>query len=173
MKICMDSFLSCNSDHVPFITSPISPGKKGNSGRKKMVLTELEQDMIHYRFHLLLVYKEYPTTNKFFIRFHKEIPDFSIQSESSLLHYMHQIGFKYKATSKAATPFDATSFVVSGGKYFIHLADRRENDVVLFYHDETWLNAGEERRHVWLDGNREGRLRKTEGKGIVDVSYSM
>ena len=86
---------------VPFISSPISPRKKGNSGRKRMILTELEQDMIRYQFHLLLASKEYLTMNKLLSRLQDEIPEFPIQSESSLLHHMHKLGFNYKATSKA------------------------------------------------------------------------
>jgi hypothetical protein len=150
----MDSFLNHNAViDVSFISSPISLDKKSISGRKKIVLTELEQDMIHYQFYLLLAFKEYPTTNMLLTRLHEEIPDFPIQSESTRFHHMNRLGFRYKATSKAPTPLDATRFVASHAKYFRPLADRRENNVVLYYHDETWLNVGEERHHVWSDGN--------------------
>ena len=45
-------------DHVPV---PKSPMKKGRVGRKKITLTELEENTIRYQFHLLLTAKEYPT----------------------------------------------------------------------------------------------------------------
>ncbi|CAF1554970.1 unnamed protein product [Rotaria sordida] len=44
--------------------SPLSPQKKGNCGRKKIILTEFEEDSIRYQFHLLLASKQYPTTAK-------------------------------------------------------------------------------------------------------------
>ncbi|CAF3595812.1 unnamed protein product [Rotaria sp. Silwood1] len=142
------------------IPSPRSPKKKGNSGRKKIVLTEYEEDQIRYQFHLLLASKQYPTTAKLLTRLLEDTPDFPIQSESTLLRYMHRLGFKYKATSKIAIPLDATSFVAARAKYFRHLNDIRTNDVIIYYHDETWTNSGDEQRHVWVDSKGEGRLRK-------------
>jgi hypothetical protein len=148
-----------------FIPSPTSPKKKGNSGRKKIVLTEYEEDQIRYQFHLLLASKQYPTTAKLLTRLLEDVPDFPVQSERTLLRYMHQLGFKYKATSKIAIPLDATSFVAARAKYFRYLNDLRTNDVVMYYHDETWTNSGDEQRYVWVDRKGEGRLRKNEGRG--------
>ncbi|CAF3405572.1 unnamed protein product [Rotaria sp. Silwood2] len=150
------------------VPSPISPKKKGHSGRKKIVLTEYEEDVIRYQFHLLLASKQYPTTAKLLTRLLEDTPDFPIQSESTLLRHMHRLGFKYKATAKISIPLDATNFVASRAKYFRYLNDLRSNDVIVCYHDETWTNSGDEQRYVWVDGKGEGGLRKNEERGELD-----
>jgi hypothetical protein len=33
------------------------------------------------------------------------------------------------------------------------------------FHDETWVNIGEEKRSIWVDDRGQGRIRKTDGKG--------
>ena len=65
--------------NTPGIPSPMSPKKQGNSGRKKIHLTEYE-DMIRYQFHLLLASKQYPTTAKLLTRLLDDTPNFPIQS---------------------------------------------------------------------------------------------
>jgi hypothetical protein len=147
---------------------PLSPKKKGNCGRKKIILTEFEEDSIRYQFHLLLASKQYPTTTKLMTRLLEEAPDFPIQSERTLLRHMRRLGFKYAATSKSPVRLDATSFIASRAKYFRSLTDLRNNNVVYYYHDETWSNSGDERRQVWLDENGDGRLRNSDGKGKSD-----
>ncbi|CAF3504267.1 unnamed protein product [Rotaria sp. Silwood2] len=143
----------------------MTPQKKNNCGRKKIILTEFEEDSIRYQFHLLLASKQYPTTAKLLTRLLEEGPDFPIQSERTLLRQMRRFRFKYAATSKASIRLDATSFVDSRPKYFRSITDRRNNNVVYYYQDETWSNSGDERRQVWPDENGDGRLRKTGGKG--------
>jgi len=38
------------------------------------------------------------------------------------------------------------------------------------FHDETWVNIGEEKRSIWIDNQGRGRLRKTDGKGNKLIS---
>jgi hypothetical protein len=148
-----------------YVPVPLSPQKRGNCGRKKIKLTEFEEDSIRYQFHLLLASKQYPTTAKLLTGLLGEAPDFPIQSERTLLRHMRRLGFKYAATSKAPIRLDATSFIASRAKYFRSLANLRNNNVIYYYHDETWSNSGDERRQVWLDVNGDGRLRNSDGKG--------
>ena len=54
-------------------------------------------------------------------------------------------------------------------KSFKHLNDLRTNDVIVYYHDETWTNSDDERRYVWIDEKDEGRLRKSEGQGDIGL----
>ncbi|CAF4629359.1 unnamed protein product, partial [Rotaria sp. Silwood2] len=154
--------------NIACLPLPMTPQKTNNCGRKKIILTEFEEDSIRYQFHLLLASKQYPTTAKLLMCLLEEAPDFPIRSERTLLRHMRRLGFKYAVTSKAPIRLDATSFVASRAKYFRSLTDLRNNDVIYYYHDETWSNSGEERRQVWLDENGDGRLRNTDGKGKPD-----
>ncbi|CAF1159729.1 unnamed protein product, partial [Didymodactylos carnosus] len=36
---------------------------------------------------------------------------------------------------------------------------------LLFWHDETWVNSGEEKHSIWIDNSGHGRLRKRDGQG--------
>lgn len=105
--------------------------KKGNSGRKKLGLTEYEEDMIRCQFHLILASKQYPTTAKLLIRVLEDMTNFPIQSESTLLRCMQRLDFKYTATSIIPIWLDATSFVAAHAKCFRYLNDLRTNDVVV------------------------------------------
>ncbi|CAF1263022.1 unnamed protein product [Rotaria sordida] len=152
------------------IPSPISLKKQRNSGREKIVLTEHAEDQIRYQFHSLLASKKYPTTSKLLTRLLEDVPNFPIESETTLRRFMHRLSFKYKKSSKRSFTLDTTSFVTSRAKYFRHLNDLRINDVAVYYHDEKWANSNEDQRYIWIDERGKGRLRKTEGKDELDFS---
>jgi hypothetical protein len=157
-------------DYIPVLKSPM---KKGRVGRRKLSLAELEEDTVRYQFYLLLAAKEYPTSTKLLSKILQEIPHFPVKSKTSLRRRMYRNGFKYKATSKAHIPSDATSFIASRANVFRHLSDVRESDLVLYYYDETGSNSREEKRQVLLDENGVGRLRKNEGKDKAADGYSV
>ena len=94
-----------------------------------------------------------------------EHPDFPLKSETTLWRQMKRLGFTYKQTSKVAVPLDSSSFLAQRGAYFRRLDDLRRNGALIYYHDETWCNVGEEKRSIWIDEAGQGRLRKTDGKG--------
>ena len=64
-----------------------------------------------------------------------------------------------------AVPLDSPSFVAQRASYFRRLDDLRKSGALIYYHDETWCNVGEEKRSIWIDEAGHGRLRKTDGKG--------
>ncbi|CAF4473656.1 unnamed protein product [Didymodactylos carnosus] len=78
---------------------------------------------------------------------------------------MRRLGFSYKSTSKLPVLLDDVSFVAQRAFYFRRLTELRESGVFICFHDETWLNAEEEKRSIWIDEKDEGRLRKHDGKG--------
>ncbi len=45
-----------------------------------------------------------------------------------------------RAISKISVPLDATSFVALRAKYFRNYNGLRSNNVIFYYHDETWTN---------------------------------
>ena len=49
--------------------------------------------------------------------------------------------------------------------YFQALDHLRINDAQIYYYDETWCNAGEEKLFIWLSDRGEDRLRKSSGIG--------
>ena len=78
---------------------------------------------------------------------------------------MKELGFKYCKTSKATIPLDSTFFIAQRAYYFRKLNEFRGNGTLLFWHEETWVNSGEEKHSIWIDNSGQGRLRKRDGKG--------
>jgi hypothetical protein len=64
-------------------------------------------------------------------------------------------------------PLDDISFIAARAKYFRTLDKLRADKVLIFYQDETWTNAGEERRSIWVVGDGSGRLKKSDMKGKI------
>ena len=91
--------------------------------------------------------------------------NFPIQSQTTLRRQMRLIGFKYKQTAKAKIFLDSASFQAQCAYYFRKLDELRSENVILYYHDETWLNKNEEKTIIWFDSQQHGRLRTAEGKG--------
>ncbi|CAF4615356.1 unnamed protein product [Rotaria sp. Silwood2] len=60
---------------------------------------------------------------------------------------------------------DSIDFIAQRASYFRKLNEIRQNGTLIFYHDETWFNSGEEKRAVWVDDRGQGRIRTTQGKG--------
>ncbi|CAF4321303.1 unnamed protein product [Didymodactylos carnosus] len=78
---------------------------------------------------------------------------------------MRRLGFSYKSMPKIPVLLDDVSFVAQRAFYFRRLTELRESGAFIYFHDETWLNAGQEKRSIWIDEKGEGRLRKHDGKG--------
>ena len=84
----------------------------------------------------------------------------------SLWRWMKRLGFEYNRVSKVSTPLDSVSFMAQRAKYFEKLDEIRSNGSLIFYHDETWANSGEEKRMTWFDPNTgSGRLRNNDTRG--------
>ncbi|CAF1688149.1 unnamed protein product, partial [Adineta ricciae] len=86
------------------------------------------------------------------------------------------LGFVYQRTSKIKIALDSQAFVAARAKYFQILDEFREDNVHLYYHDETWINLREVKRSIWTL-NGEGEIKKGGGKGsrlavsaIIDVN---
>ena len=115
---------------------------------------------------MLLSEKIYPTTEKLLKRRQDNNPTFPIRSETSLWRWMKRLGFEYNRVSKVSTPLDSVSFMAQRAKYFAKLDEIRSNGSLIFYHDETWANSGEEKRMTWFDPNTgSGRLRNNDTRG--------
>ena len=108
----------------------------------------------------------YPTTKKLLRNLQENDSIFPIQSKTSLWRWMKRLGFEYKRTSKITIPLDSVSFMAQRAKYFAKLDEVRSNGSIIYYHDETWANSGEEKGYTWLDPNTgSGRLRNNDTKG--------
>ncbi|CAF4698851.1 unnamed protein product [Rotaria sp. Silwood2] len=62
---------------------------------------------------------------------------------------------------------DSTDFITQRASYFRKLDEIRLSGTLIFYHDETWINSGEEKRAVWVDKHGQGRIRTNQGKGYA------
>ena len=108
----------------------------------------------------------YPTTEKLLRNLQENDSTFHFQSKTSLWRWMKLLGFEYKRTSKITIPLDSVSFMAQRAKYFAKLDEVRSNGSIIYYHDETWANSGEEKGYTWLDPNTgSGRLRNNDIKG--------
>ena len=108
----------------------------------------------------------YPTTEKLLRNLQENDNTFPIQSKTDLWRWMKRLGFEYKRTYKITIPLDSVSFMAQRAKYFAKLNEIRSNRSIIYYHDETWTNSGEEKRYTWLDPNTgRGRLRNNDTKG--------
>ena len=80
---------------------------------------------------------------------------------------LYRIWFSYKLTKNIKIPFDQIQFVAQRAIYYRKLDELRAADSLVFYHDESWLNIGEEKQSIWMDSEERGRIRKTEGKDMI------
>jgi len=147
------------------VPKPHPPMKQGHSGRSPLILSEQAQDAIRYQFHLMITEKVYPTTKTLLARLLAEYNDFPVRSVTTLWRQMRQLGFSYKSTTKSSVLLDGVSFVAHRASYFRRLDELRASGARIYYHDETWLSAGEEKRSIWVDAQGKGRLRKQDGQG--------
>jgi hypothetical protein len=145
--------------------NPSSPKKTGHSGRSSIRLSEYGEDMIRYQFNLMLAEKIYPTLDRLLSRLLSDYQDFPIHSRNTLAKIMRELGFTYSKTSTATIPLDSTFCIAQRAYYFRQLNEFRANRTLLFWHDETWTNSGEEKRTIWMNASGQGRLRKQGGKG--------
>jgi hypothetical protein len=145
---------------------PVSPKKRHHCGRPSIILSDYGNEMLRYEFHLLLSEKVYPTLRRLLIRLKKDLPDFPINSITSLSKHLKELGFVYRKTNSVKAILDSTFFVAERARYFHHLNILEEQNALIFFQDETWLNANEEKRNVWIDSNNsKGRFRSGTGKG--------
>ncbi|CAF1519134.1 unnamed protein product [Rotaria sordida] len=48
---------------------------------------------------------------------------------------------------------DSISCMVQRAKYFRTLDKNRNDETIIYFHDETWMNSGEEKTMIWFDSN--------------------
>jgi transposase len=153
--------------------SAIRPKSPRNiPGPSPVYLSEEADDEIRFQFHVLLSEKIYPTLDILLDRLLTCHTDFPVRSRTTLYRHMHRLGFSYKMTNKVKVALDDNSFVAQRAFYFRKLDELRECDALIMFHDETWVNTGEEKRSIWIDNRGRGRLRKTDGKGNKLISIS-
>ncbi|CAF4197206.1 unnamed protein product [Rotaria sordida] len=154
---------------LPLMTNviPAPQPPKQRSGRIPERLSEQADSEIRYQFQLLLSEKIYPTTANLLERLHAAHRDFPIQSQTTLRRHLHRIGFSYKSTTKVKIPLDHVSFVAQRAKFYRKIDELRTADALIFYHDESWLNVGEEKKSIWVDDVDRGRIRKSDGSRIA------
>ncbi|CAF1013487.1 unnamed protein product [Didymodactylos carnosus] len=156
---------STTASATSLIPTPVSPLKKGHSERSKIILSEYAKDTIRLTVHLMLCQKEYPTVRKFLDRLLSLYEDFPVRSTMTLWRWMKRIGFKYRSVNKIKTPLDSTFYMAARSKYFREIQEIRDNNVIHYFHDESWTYQKEEKRFVWTDDEGAGRLRSILGKG--------
>jgi hypothetical protein len=59
-------------------------------------------------------------------------------------------------------PLDDISSVAARAKYFRILDELHADNAMIFYQDETWSSAGDEKRSIWIADNGSGRLKKSD-----------
>ncbi|CAF3941892.1 unnamed protein product, partial [Rotaria sordida] len=67
--------------------------------------------------------------------------------------------------SEIRVPMDSMVLMAQQASYFRKLDEIRQNGTMIYYHDETWINTGEEKRSIWVNEYGEGRIRISQGKG--------
>ena len=161
------------TDLVTTISFPVPLRKTGNSGRLPLVLTEMAADTIRYHFCLILAEKRHPPITNPLASIHDEHPNFPTRSQIMLWRHMKWLDLSAKQTSKVSISLDSVSFIAQRAAYFRRLDELREANAYLYYRDGTWYNVGEEKRPVWPDEVREGRIRKQDSKGKRLTSSAM
>ena len=121
------------------------------SGRPKINLSDFGKDMIRYEFHLLLAERVYPTLDRMMNRLLGDFPDFPIKSKATLWKELKQMGFVYRKTSKIKTPLESPFFMSQRARYFRRIDMLRKEKVLIFYQDESWCYANEEKTSIWIE----------------------
>ena len=66
-------------------------------------------------------------------------------------------------------PLDDISFIAARTRYFRILDELRADNAIIFYQDETWSNAGDKKRSIWISEDGSGRLKKSDTKGEIEM----
>lgn len=67
-------------------------------------------------------------------------------------------------------PLDSNTFAAARASYFRTVDGLRESHAQIYFHDESWINLGEEKQSIWiLEG--EGRIRRSDGRGLFIIFY--
>lgn len=145
---------------------PISPKKLGHSGRLSVVLSEDGNSLIRLIFHTLLSERQYPTLRRILKRLQHDAPDFPINNIATLSKNLKQLGYVYRRTSSVKLPLDSTYAIAERARYFNRLSLLEEANAEIYFQDETWCNANEEKTNLWIESSTgAGRFRTTTGKG--------
>ncbi|CAF4780937.1 unnamed protein product [Rotaria socialis] len=147
------------------ITVPVAKPPQIRGGNLPKTFSEEVENAIRHQFHVLLTKKVYPTVEILFNQLHATYPDFPILSKTSLREYMHMLGFTFKQISNTKIPLEGIEIEAQRAIFYRKMGNLRSTGAHIFYHDETWSNASEEKRSIWFSDTREGRLRKSDGKG--------
>ena len=109
----------------------------------------------------------YPTTENLLQHLQEIDATFPIQSKASLWRWIKRLGFEYKTTSKIVIPLDSLSVMAQRSKCFTKWNEIRSNGSIIYYHDESWTNSGEEKTklHGLIPIPRSGQLRNNDTKG--------
>ena len=52
-------------------------------------------------------------------------------------------------------PLDYNKFIASRARYFETMKQLRDSDAQIYFHDESWVNLGDDRKKIWVyEGKR-------------------
>ena len=147
-------------------SNQLSPGKRGHRGSMAIILSEEAKNMIRFTFHLLLSENQYPTLRRLLQRLKQDIPDFPINNITTLSKHLKELGFAYKRTSSIKIILDSNYCMAERARYFYHLNKLEQEGAAIYFQDETWLNANEEKKSIWIEvATGRGKFRTKTGKG--------
>ena len=93
---------------------------------------------------------EIPTVKKIMACVNED-PDLPNYKKSTFYELMKHIGFKYDKRQRNSRLLDRKDIVLWRRKYLREIKKYRKEGKIIYYMDETWVNAGHTKEKIWQD----------------------
>lgn len=139
---------------------------KTPSGRKPIEIDESLKQRLRRKVHGFYLRKEIPTLDKIMTSV-QEDTDYPKFSRMTLCKLLKDVGFRYTKHNRKSLLIDKPEIVFWRRDYLRSIRHAREQNLKIFYLDETWINAGYTVSKSWQDENiKSGRQAFVEGLSL-------
>ncbi|XP_017797833.1 PREDICTED: uncharacterized protein LOC108578925 [Habropoda laboriosa] len=131
------------------VSSPKTKRKRRNAIQK---LSDEEKHRIRQKVHDFWFRREVPNLNKM-LRAVNADPALNTYGRTTLHTILRKLNFQFKAKSRNSALMEKDYIVLWRHKYLSKLAQYRSEGRHIYYLDETWINAGDCKRELWVDSS--------------------
>lgn len=125
---------------------------KTNQNRKNSfdAIDDFDRNAIRRKIHNFFFKNEMPTLDKVLkeVNDDNDLPNFK---RSTLHKFLKTLNFKYQRRGRNSMLLDKDEIVIWRRNYLKQIKQYRIENRKIYYLDETWVNSGHTKAHVWVD----------------------
>lgn len=127
-----------------------SPNKTKNRASAFEKIDDFEKNAVRRRVHDFWYKREIPTLEKILASIHED-PDLPNLSQTTLYRILQKLNFKYDKRGRNSAMIEKEEIVIWRNKYLESIRKYRQEGRTIYYLDETWVNAGDIPKKMWID----------------------